>query len=664
MLLNASNHQRFKSPTTTSSPLSISPDLGLGRANLQALSNCSLCGSSLSCTSRSCTSALFRWDSDWFDLRKGSYASDLNLMVQLDMLQLNVNAKCQLENGWHVTSKCGMLSALLLGSIARCFPLLGSNCLFLGTFRISLLFLLRMLDRPWETGMDYSVGSADWRDMNHPIHQSRVEHLVAACLWSSNWCSCRANTMLIPEPLQFATRSNVDNYVDNGTHCHTLWSTPEKVESHRDFHHSFWISQDHFAPFHSDQFLLVRCPEDAFQYLLEWSLECGVRPVVDILLHLMMCFQTNLGTWGWRLHGRNRLYWCHTHRWELYGPLHFLGSAPSITTLAARELSAQPVPCPRARAARVPDFLVQGPRPHRLFSSFSFRFLSTFSASMGRLRAAEREWLRRRAHLSTPSSQRHCTSRVRRTMIIEKMTIITESSLWILKTSLHLLLPFLLEQRTKLQPWSVASTEAAFWTSSFDPEWIIFFASFSSSFCGSFWTSDCGTSTIICISCFSCLRRSEASGLVSMSAVILIPDMCWIDHMPWMIEWRAAAARSRRCLVRQDPPSVVKMARADCESVQLLRGRLPNNSSAIAPMVSPATILSMTSTISASAVYNVTKLWRPLRQKTGQWPTSMMKAPWLTSPSGAKLASAIASIIITSGAAPSKQRPWLTVFFR
>jgi hypothetical protein len=99
MLLNASNHQRFKSPTTTSSPLSISPDLGLGRANLQALSNCSLCVSSLSCTSRSCTSALFRWDSDWFDLRKGSYASDLNLMVQLDMLQLNVNAKCQLENG-------------------------------------------------------------------------------------------------------------------------------------------------------------------------------------------------------------------------------------------------------------------------------------------------------------------------------------------------------------------------------------------------------------------------------------------------------------------------------------------------------------------------------------------------------------------------------------
>ena len=65
----------------------------------------------LSCTSRSCTSALFRWDSDRFDLRKGSYASDLNLMVQLDMLQLNVNAKCQLENGWHVTSKCGMLSA-------------------------------------------------------------------------------------------------------------------------------------------------------------------------------------------------------------------------------------------------------------------------------------------------------------------------------------------------------------------------------------------------------------------------------------------------------------------------------------------------------------------------------------------------------------------------
>ena len=39
------------------------------------------------------------------------------------------------------------------------------------------------------------------------------------------------------------------------------------------------------------------------------------------------------------------------------------------------------------------------------------------------------------------------------------------------------------------------------------------------------------------------------------------------------MECLAAAALRRRCRVLQEPPSVVKIARADCESVQLLRER-------------------------------------------------------------------------------------------
>ena len=144
---------------------------------------------------------------------------------------------------------------------------------------------------------------------------------------------------------------------------------------------------------------------------------------------------------------------------------------------------------------------------------------------MGRLRAAEPERLRKRANLSTPSFQRHCASRVRKTMMTEKMTIIrlNSESISSPSSSSSSSSPRAMDKTAAMV--SSLTTEAAFWTSSFDPKWIIFFTSFSSSFCGSFWASDCGTSTM-CISCFSCLRRSEASGLVPMSAVILIPDMC------------------------------------------------------------------------------------------------------------------------------------------
>ena len=76
-------------------------------------------------------------------------------------------------------------------------------------------------------------------------------------------------------------------------------------------------------------------------------------------------------------------------------------------------------------------------------------------------------------------------------------------------------------------------------------------------------------------------RRTLVRAFVPISAIMHSPATCWIDHSPAATDWRAYIDLSLKWRMRQLPPSLVRMTKAERLSVFTTFDTISNSSARI-----------------------------------------------------------------------------------